>query len=284
MDTTPKNDIIFKILFGDQRHPRILIHFLNSVLDLENPIKSVQIKQTELTPEVLMQKGSRLDVLATTDTGEIINVEIQKKDGKNIKERSLFYWSRLFSGQATVGEKYNDLHKTICINVLNFPLFEDGRYWHKNFLTDSETHEKLTDLVELHFFELPKVKIRKDNSPITFWLRFIDNPQSVEIKELYKLEPVYQEAKSVYDKAIADPNVAELIRIQEKADMDYKDAIATSHDAGKAEGEKIGIEKGKSEGRVEEKIEVAKSGLNMGLSIEQVSKLTGLSLEEIAKL
>ncbi len=49
---------------------------------------------------------------------------------------------------------------------------------------------------------------------------------------------------------------------------------------GKKEGEKIGVEKGKKEG----KIEMAKESLKEGLSIELISKLTGLSKEEIEKL
>ena len=47
---------------------------------------------------------------------------------------------------------------------------------------------------------------------------------------------------------------------------------------------KIGVEKGKKEGKKEGKIEMAKESLKEGLSIELISKLTGLSKEEIEKL
>ena len=142
LDTTPKSDVIFKILFGNPKHPNLLISLLNSILNTEKPIVGVTIKQTELTPEFLMKKGVRLDVLAETSDGRLINIEIQKRNEHNMKERSLFHWSRIFSGQAVVSEKYENLKQTICINIVNFPLFEDGRYWHKNFLQDSETNEK----------------------------------------------------------------------------------------------------------------------------------------------
>lgn len=271
MDKTPKSDVIFKILFGNPKHPNLLIHLLNAILDTDSPITSVTIKQTELTPEFVMKRGVRLDVLAETADKKLINIEIQKRNEHNMKERSLFHWSRIFSGQAVVSERYQDLKKTICINIMNFPLFEDGRYWHKNFLMDSETKEKLTDLLEIHFFELPKIrkKSAKENSPIMFWLEFIDNPESEKIKHMYQLEPIYEEAKEAYERAIADPNVQEMLRIRDKAEMDYKDAIANAEER----GEKIGIEKNK--------IEVAKNFLKMGLSVEQVAQGTGLTVSEV---
>jgi predicted transposase YdaD len=43
-------------------------------------------------------------------------------------------------------------------------------------------------------------------------------------------------------------------------------------------------EKGMSEGRVEEKKEIAKAALKMGMSIKDVSLLTGLNEEEIKNL
>ena len=67
--------------------------------------------------------------------------------------------------------------------------------------------------------------------------------------------------------------------------MDYKDAIATAHDKGEKigieKGEKIGIEKGKAEGEKKAKIETARNALALGLPIDQASKISGLSIEEI---
>ena len=271
-DKTPKNDIIFKILFGNPKHPNLLIYLLNAVLRTDPPITSVQIKPTEITPEVVGKRGIRLDILAETSDHEIINVEIQKKDEHNMKERSLFHWSRIFSGQAVVSEKYQDLKKTVCINIVNFEQFEDSRYWHQYFLMDAETKEKMTDLLEFHFFELTKFKKRPEDSPIRFWLEFIDDPFADKFREKYHLEPIYKEALERYKETIADPEVQEMLRLQQKADMDFKSAVACAE----SKGEKFGIEKGK--------IEVAKSFLKMGLSVEQVAEGTGLSIEEVKKL
>lgn len=272
IDKTPKNDILFKILFGNPKHPRLLIALLNAVLNLDAPITGVTITQTELTPETIGKKGVRLDILAKTSDKKIINIEIQKKDEHNMLERSLFNWSRIFSGQAEVSEEYINLKKTICINILAFKLFNDGRYWHKGFLTDPKTHERLTDLLEIHFLELKKIKKRKPDSPIMFWLEFIDNPESERIKKMYELEAVFSEAKEVYDKAIADPSVQELLRIHDKAERDYNDAIARN----RREGEQVGGH--------QKAVDVAQNLLKIKLPLPQIAQITGLSIEEVEKI
>ncbi len=50
------------------------------------------------------------------------------------------------------------------------------------------------------------------------------------------------------------------------------------------EGEKKGHEKGKLEGRLEGKLEAAKAMLEDGLDVVRVSRLTGISVEELERL
>jgi predicted transposase/invertase (TIGR01784 family) len=56
---------------------------------------------------------------------------------------------------------------------------------------------------------------------------------------------------------------------------------------GLAKGEEIGLAKGKEiglvEGRNEEKIEIARKLLSLGVSVENIAKSTGLTVEQISK-
>ena len=72
----------------------------------------------------------------------------------------------------------------------------------------------------------------------------------------------------------------DLIRLLEKTERDNLAFAASAHDEGLAEG----LEKGKEEKKNKKAIETAKNFLKMGLSIEQVAKGTGLSIEEIKLL
>ena len=263
----PTNDVMFKIIFGDKRHSRILIHFLNAVIQPKSPIVKVDIKPTELTPDTVSQKGVRLDILAISDDGSQINVEMQKSASPNMVARALFYWSKIFAAQLVVGEKYEDLHQTISINILDFKLFEkDERFWKKYAITDLETNERLTDLFELHFIELSKIKEVRKDSPITFWIEFFKNPYSEQVKTLCDYVPEIKEAKEVFERAKVDPAAQELMRVREKALMDYASDIKTAEDR----GEKRGHKKGKEEGREESAEIIAK---HYGIPIEELQKL-----------
>lgn len=235
----PTNDILFKMIFGDSRHSRILIHFLNSVIKPTSPIKKVEIKKNEITPENISKKGVRLDIIATTDSGEIVNIEMQKKDEKDMSARALFYWSKLFSGQLEVSEQYQNLKRTISISILDFTLFKnDERFWRKGYIKDDETNEKFTDMLEMHFLELNKMRKVKEDSPITFWIEFFRDPYSEKIKSLCEFVPEIKEAKEVFEKAKSDPEAQELIRIQEKATRDYTSDLAGAKQDGRDEERK----------------------------------------------
>jgi predicted transposase/invertase (TIGR01784 family) len=87
---TPKNDIMFKMIFGDQNHTNIFVHFLSSVIKPKFPIKSVKIMSPEPPVECIGERGARLDIVATTDNKEIINIEIQRRDEGNMKSMALY--------------------------------------------------------------------------------------------------------------------------------------------------------------------------------------------------
>ena len=71
-------------------------------------------------------------------------------------KRSLYYWSKLYSGQLTVGQDYRELKKTITINIINFNYLE-GDSFHKIFhIKEDSTGKILNDLLEIHFVELIK--------------------------------------------------------------------------------------------------------------------------------
>ena len=75
---------------------------------------------------------------------------------------------------------------------------------------------------------------------------------------------------------------------QEDQEKIFNSRMAEADRKGMEKGMKKGIEKGIKEGiekgKKEEKIEIAKNALNDGINIETISKITGLSIEEIEKL
>ena len=69
-----------------------------------------------------------------------------------------------------------------------------------------------------------------------------------------------------------------------KAYRDLKNSLDTAVRQGHAKGLKEGLEQGEAKGRAEEKKEVAKKMKAMGMSIEAISQISGLSAEQIGRL
>ena len=77
-----------------------------------------------------------------------------------------------------------------------------------------------------------------------------------------------------------DPTQLQSYRDSEKNYLDFTASLHTSYKEGVVEGEKIGIEKGKIEG----KIEIARNLKAEGFSDAQIAKITGLTEQEIKHL
>ncbi|MBN1069251.1 Rpn family recombination-promoting nuclease/putative transposase [Clostridium botulinum] len=265
----PKIDFIFKNIFGAEKNSRILISFLNSVLKSNNPIKSVEIKNTDIEKTFIEDKFSRLDVKAITDNNEIINIEIQLKNEYNMIKRSLYYWSKLYEEQLGEGEDYSKLQRTICINILNFKYLKNDRFHNAYRLKEVDTNEELTDVEEIHFIEIPKLDDECDEKDLLVaWTEFLKNPESEKVRNLEMSIEEIREAKDELIKISNDKKQRELYEMRAKILKDKASALN--------EAERKGVEQGK--------IEVAKNLLKMGLSVDQILTGTGLTIEEITTI
>jgi predicted transposase/invertase (TIGR01784 family) len=117
---------------------------------------------------------------------------------KNMINRTLFYWARLYSGQIKRGDSYKDLNRTVTINILNFDYIDSEKYHNIYHLYEDDLKSKLTDLMEIQFVELPKFfrKQPESNNSLNSWLTFLANPNKDEID---MAEPVVRKALTVLD-------------------------------------------------------------------------------------
>ena len=272
----PKIDFVFKKIFGSEEHPEILISFLNAVLKPKKPIVSVEIKNSDLEKEYIEDKFSRLDVKALTSNKEIINIEIQLKNEYNMIQRSLYYWSKLYEEQLSEGDRYDKLSRTVCINILDFKYLKNDRFHNGYRLKEIETNEELTDLEEIHFIEIPKLKKINSEKDIVDvlegWVEFLRDPESEVVRKLEMTNKEIREAKDELYRLSMDEKERALYFIREKSIRDEISALANA--------EEKGMERGIKKGERNKAIEIAKSLLDV-LDIETISIKTGLSIKEI---
>lgn len=247
----PKIDFVFKKIFGSEEHPEILISFLNAVLKPQKPIVSVEIKNSDLEKEYIEDKFSRLDVKALTSNKEIINIEIQLKNEYNMIQRSLYYWSKLYEEQLSEGDRYDKLSRTVCINILDFKYLKNDRFHNGYRLKEIETNEELTDLQEIHFIEIPKLKRFESTEEIVDllegWVEFLRDPESEVIRKLEMSNKEIREAKDELYRLSRNSKERELYYLREKSLRDEISALANAEEKGLKEGLKQGLLEGKLE-------------------------------------
>ena len=210
----PKIDFVFKKIFGSEEHPSILIAFLNAVLKPNIPIVEVEIKNTDIEKAHVEDKFSRLDVKAKTSNKEVINIEIQLKNEYNMIQRSLYYWSKLYEEQIGDGDRYDKLCRTVCINILDFKYLKNDRFHNGYRLKEIETNEELTDIQEIHFIEIPKLK-KLDSEEVVVdmleaWVEFLRDPESEVVRKLEMTNSEIREAKDTLYKLSRDEKEREL--------------------------------------------------------------------------
>ena len=247
----PKIDFVFKKIFGSEEHPEILISFLNAVLKPKKPIVSVEIKNSDLEKEYIEDKFSRLDVKALTSNKEIINIEIQLKNEYNMIQRSLYYWSKLYEEQLSEGYRYDKLSRTVCINILDFKYLKNDRFHNGYRLKEIETNEELTNLQEIHFIEIPKLKRFESTEEIVDllegWVEFLRDPESEVIRKLEMSNKEIREAKDELYRLSRNSKERELYYLREKSLRDEISALANAKEKGLKEGLKQGLFEGKLE-------------------------------------
>jgi len=271
----PKMDYVFKNIFGSEKHPRILISFLNACIKPADPIVSVNIKNTEVNKEYIEDSYSRLDILAKTDKGEIINVEMQRADERNMIKRSYYYWAKTYSGEYQGKSRYSELSRTICINVLDFNLLNHEDNFHNVYVVrnkENSNYLNLEETFEMHFIEIPKMDVVDNNDLLSLWVKFLDDPNSAEVINMENQVEELHEAKEELARLSRDPKEAEIYRMREKTMNDKMNALLSAKDEGIEVGEK------------RKAVEIAKKSLSQGIDINTITLITGLSIEEVKQL
>ena len=284
MDQQPRllaltSDFAFRALFT--RFPNSLIGLLNAALGFEGAeqIEELTLQPAEILKEHAGDKSVVLDIKARSYAGDLFNIEMQATEQQFYSARALYYWARLYSGQLTRGGDYRTLRNTYSINFLNFNLLDLPGY-RSSFLILEKDHPdiQLTDKFQMVFFELPKFtkNLEEIDDKLELWLYIIKHTPSLDeaaMRTIVDKNPIMKETLRDLRTLSIDPELLSIEEARRKARLDYNTNMLVSREMGRAEGEA----KGKAEG----KIESARVMLKKDYPLEEVSEITGLSLEQL---
>jgi len=156
------DDIVFKIMFtSDTEDSREALRCLLSACT-RREVTGVKIQNNELLPAHLEAKSPRLDVNVTFNDGEAADLEMQMGLSEdNLKDRAAQYIALLQAGQSKRGKKYRLSKRAYQIFFLNSDLFPGSNLLPRRYsYREEKEHDKLTEMTEIIFYELPKLEQR----------------------------------------------------------------------------------------------------------------------------
>lgn len=277
----PKIDFAFKEIMTDEK---ARIGFLSAVLGL----KPEDIKETHILNSYLRKmheddKLGILDVRILMNDDTEIDTEIQLSKMLVWADRALFYAAKMYTDQIEQGQKYSVLKKCVSISILDFVLFESKPAFHSCFHIREDTHNFIyTDKMEFHVIELPKLpsELKQDCGALELWAKFINSEQKEEFDMLAEKNVYIESAYKKLQVISQDKEKRMEYEAREKAVRDYNQTIYEAEQRGEARGEV----RGEARGEHKKAIEIARNMLADSLPPDTVSKLTGLSADEVMEL
>ncbi|MDR3302785.1 MAG: Rpn family recombination-promoting nuclease/putative transposase [Treponema sp.] len=285
----PLNDFAFQKGMGEIGDEVQLLSHLSAILERTDKgnLQSVEIiEKKDLAADVVGGKYGKLDVLAKLANGARVNIEVQIKNEYNIEKRTLYYWGSQYRNGFVTGQHYEELLPVITINIIEFSYFDIEDFHTSYHLWEDRNKDKmLSDVCEIHFLDMIKFrKLRRDSlkklkegqsptfsldDPLHRWLAYFDDTSSSKlIEEVLGMDSAIQAFQSKLDLIERDPDMLRTYEQFAKAASDYTTGMA-------------GAER---KGERRKALEAARNGKAIGVPIEQIAKMTGLTIEEVWNL
>ena len=276
---TLKYDSAFKRVFGDRNDTNAVTRFVSDLLDIPmGSIKSLYHLPPEKNPEHRRAKAGYLDLLLDVD-GQTVNIEIQLADKADFKNRTLFYWAKLYYDGVNSGDDYNTARKAICINIVDYNISKIEDYHSYIEAREHMTGELFSDRFQIHFFELRKLDKYRKGKPVEEWLDLLNAKTDEEvmiIRDNTNIPEVKKVATIVREFNADDAERYRMIQ-DEVARLDELTEINAAFRAGCEEG----LTKGETIGFNNALISLVKKGT---ITVSAAAENANMTEEEFRKL
>ena len=286
------NDFYFKYLLGSEQRKHLTIQFLNAVLyeNEETQIEDVSFLDKDQDPEFAHEKLSKLDILARTNTGMQIDIEVQILKHAYLSERFLYYWAGLYGSQLKEKDQYTQLKPTISIILLDFVYLPETAWHNVYHVCNDISKQRLTEHFAMHFIEMKKFTYSdiKKLTKLGTWAAYFSNCDTKEMEVLTMNNNVMKDVAKAENAFTNDETMRYQYMLRGKAIRDYYSGLDDAKQEGIAIGEERGEERGRklglAQGVQQEKMANILGMLREGIDMEVIAKITSCSIEEIRRI
>ena len=279
---TCRNDRAFKEVFLNPNNSDLLKALLEFILKIK--IDKLEIKKTELLSGNVNIKDKRVDAIVHTGNKKI-EIEINSQNKDYLHTRSTAYICNIYQSNASVGDTYNEDTDIIQVNLTwGLGRNNDEMKIYKIMNEKGELYVKNFIIYEINMDYYDKIWYSKNEEEIK-------KNQYMIMLDLDKKELKSMPKDKIVDKYITnvtivndDPEFQKYMSEEEDKKKIQNSLLSEAKEEGISQGYTSGINDGISKGKNKKSIEIAKNMLRKNMSIEDISDITGLSIEEINKL
>ena len=271
---TCKNDRAFKEVFLNPNNSDLLKALLEFILKIK--IDKLEIKKTELLSGNVNIKDKRVDALVYTGNKKI-EIEINSQYEKYLNPRNTAYICNTYQSHTLVGKEYNQQTDIVQVNLTwglgaeedvmtkYMIMSENGKLFVKNFII----YEINMDYYNKLWYSKNEEEIKKNQYMIMLDL------DKKELKNMPK--------DKIVDKYITNVTIV-------NDDPEFQKYMSEEEDKRKiqnsllSEAKEEGISQGYTSGINDGIKQTAKNLLSMNMTLENISRATGLTVEEIKNL
>ena len=264
-------DPVFTGIFNDENNIDIVENFLSVYLNipLEKIKGHVSIKSRKIESKPKKERKKEVDLVLDID-GKKLNIEMNNKFQTPIADRNVVFICRIHGGQLKVGDnKYTNIKESLQINLNSEKINDDSLV--ESYCFRNEKGKILSKKIRIDVVDIEKAKefkYNKSEEKLARWLRAL---VSISLEELEK-----ELGDDLMEKESKEKLIEEVERYSEDEEI---------YDMYKYHSKQELIQNSLiDEARLEGIEEVAKNLLSMNMSIQDISKATGLSIDDINNL
>ena len=271
---TCRNDRAFKEVFLNPNNSDLLKALLEFILKIK--IDKLEIKKTELLSGNVNIKDKRVDAIVHTGNKKI-EIEINSQYEKYLNPRNMAYICNTYQSHTLVGKEYNQQTDIIQVNLTwGLGRNNDEMKIYKIMNEKGELYVKNFIIYEINMDYYDKIWYSKNEEEIK-------KNQYMIMLDLDKKELENMPKDKIIDKYITNVTIV-------NDDPEFQKYMSEEEDKRKiqnsllSEAKEEGISQGYTSGINDGIKQTAKNLLSMNMTLEDISKATGLTVEEIKNL
>lgn len=269
------------------RRPENIKPFLEALLEKKIQRVVTIDKQKDLK-DTYDAHGIRLDVYLEDEHHTKYDVEVQARLHRKLEKRIRYYTSGIDRHSLEMNTDYEELSDCFVIFICVEDYFGAGLA-----VYERESHIKGAPEIAYedgsHAYILnADFKTENGNPAVMDFLRYIRagyKGEQYDISESGYLKQIDEAISNIKEDSGREMEYMTLaMKMMDERKEAFEQGEARGRVTGRAEGEAAGLAKGRAEGERTSQVKTIKRMLSRGLSLEDISDMIGLELEEVKKL